>query len=270
MPIFNSHTGQQIASPNMAGLFLCVDGNANMFINGISHQFSPGSMCIISPFLFVEIVSVSDDFKWEMICDNKDVFHSVAIFVFKAITKSNLFKNPVIQLDKEQIGEFMFFIEKIRNKQLMLDKANKEDLPMLRHNITLLEQAAGAEFISLYFQKLPRSSYKASRNENVVYDFISALSDNYSMHRDVDWYAKQANLSQTYFSQIVHQNTGYTPSTLIKHITIAYIKMFLANHQLSIKETAVRLNFTSQITFNKYFKNCTGMSPSEYRKTILG
>jgi hypothetical protein len=55
MPIFNSHTGQQIASPNMAGLFLCVDGNANLLINGISHQFSRGSMCIISPFLFVEI-----------------------------------------------------------------------------------------------------------------------------------------------------------------------------------------------------------------------
>ena len=148
----------------------------------------------------------------------------------------------------------------------MLDKANKEDLPMFHHNITLLEQAAVAEFISLYFQKLPRSSYKASRNENVVYDFISALCDNYSMHRDVGWYAKQANLSQTYFSQIVHQNTGYTPSTLIKHITIAYIKMFLANHQLSIKEIASQLGFTSQAAFFKFFKDNTGMSPSQYRQ----
>ena len=268
MPIFNSYTGQQIASPNMAGLFLCVDGNANLLINGISHQFSRGSMCIISPFLFVEIVSASDDCKWEMICDNKDVFHSVAIFVFKAITKSNLFRNPVILLDKEQIGKFIFFVDMIKNKQIMLDKANKEDFAMLRHNITLLEQAAGAEFISLYFQKLPHSSYKASRNENIVYDFISALSNNYSTHRDVDWYAERANLSPTYFSQIVRQHTGYTPSTLIKHTTVAYIKMFLADPQLSIKEVAVKLNFANQLSFRKFFKNCTGMSPKQYRETL--
>lgn len=79
MPIFNSHTGQQIASPDVAGLFLCVDGNAHLLINDISYQFSSGSMCIISPFVFIEIVSASDNCNWEMICNDKDIFHSVAL-----------------------------------------------------------------------------------------------------------------------------------------------------------------------------------------------
>ena len=253
----------------MAGLLLCIDGNASLSINGISHQFSRGSMCITSPFLFVEIVSASDDCKWEMICDDKDVFHSVGIFIFKAITKSNLFRNPVIQLDKKQIDEFIFFVEKIKNKQHTLGKAKKEDFPMLRYNITLLEQAAGAEFISLYFQKLPLSPSKASRNENIVYEFISALSNNYSTHRDMSWYAEQANLSTNYFSRIVRSHTGYSPSVLIKHITIAYIKMHLAQREVPIKKIASQLNFPDQLTFLKYFKRSTGMSPTEYRETMI-
>ena len=109
---------------------------------------------------------------------------------------------------------------------------------------------------------------KASRNEMIAYDFVASLVANFSKERSIGWYAKQVGLTTNYFSQIVHQYIGYTPTAVIKNITIANAKMLLADTRLSIKEITVRLNFPSQISFCKYFKTGTGMSPSEYRETM--
>ena len=258
-----SSTGQLMISPNTAGLLLCTEGNAELLINGTKHKFARGSLCIISPFLNVELSASSSNCKWEMICDNKDIFNSMAICIF-----NNLVKNPCLVLDEKRIGEFMFFVDKINYWQSMLDTSKEEDFAMIRHNITLLEQAAGTEFISQYFQERPFSSYKQSRKEKVVYDFINLLSHNYSTQRSVSWYAEQVNLSPAYFSQIVRHHTGLSPIEWIKDITIANAKMLLTQPNVTIKEVAAKLNFSEQFTFRKYFKNCTGMAPSQYREMM--
>ena len=268
MSVINSQTGDRMISQEMAGLLLCIEGNANLLINGAEHKFSRGSLCIISPFLFVEIVSASDNCKWETICDDKDVFLSLAICVFDAIKENNLPNNTCRKLDEKQIEEFMFFVDKINEKQRMLgSKSEKEDSTLLRQNITLLKQIAAMEFITLHFQEQHLLSHKGSRNENVAYNFINSLNQNYSIHRDVGWYAEQANLSTIYFTKIIRKYTGYTPNVMIRHITIAYAKMMLSQSELSIKEIAAKLNFSSQLTFSRYFKSCTKMSPKEYRET---
>lgn len=268
MPVFISKTGQVLVPPDMVGFHLCTDGNANLLINGNECQASRGTLCLINPFLFTEIVSASADCKWEMIYDNKDIFHSTSIYIFYALPENNLFKTPCIQLDERQIDEFMFFVDKIKDKQNMLGcNSNEGDSAMLRHNIILLEQAAGIEFISLYLRGECRSSRNMTPNETIVFNFIDSVNRNYATHRDIEWYAEQANLTTNYFSRTVRQFLGYAPVLMIKHITAAYAKMMLAQSEISIKEVATRLNFSSQFTFSRYFKSCTGMSPSEYRKT---
>ncbi len=267
MAIFNSHIGRQIVSSTKAGFLLCTDGNANLLINGNELQVSRGLLCLISPFLFIEIVSESEDCKWETIYDDKDIFQSTSIYIFYATPENNLFKKPCIQLDEKQIEEFMFFVDKIKAKQSIIDSKPKEDdSAMLRHNIILLEQAAGIEFISIYLQNRSCSPRDMTKIEIAVFNFFDLLLQNYTTHRDVEWYAKQANLSTAYFSQTIRQQIGFTPSLMIKQIVVANAKMLLAQPGLSIKEVAVKLNFANQFAFLKYFKSGTGMSPSEYRK----
>ena len=267
MPVSISKTGQVLVPPDMAGFHLCTDGNANLLINGNECKASRGTLCLISPFLFTEIVSASADCKWEMIYDDKDIFHSTSIYIFYAIPENNLFKTPCIKLDEKQIEKFVFFADMIQNKRSMLVSKPKEDDSMLRHNIVLLEQAAGIEFISIYLKNQTCPPRKMTQNEIIVFNFFDSLIQNYATHRDVDWYAEQANLTTNYFSRTVRQFLGYAPVLMIKHITAAYAKMMLLQREVSIKEVATKLNFSSQFTFSRYFKSCTGMSPKEYRKT---
>jgi len=269
MPVFNAHTKTTILPYNMAGMLLCTGGQSELQINGTKYKFSRGSMCFVDQFVSAEIVSQSDDCHWEMISFTYEVLYPIATHVYETIMRNRLFKNPYIKLDGKQIKDFLFYAGRIRDRQRMLEgEPNESKLKMVRKNIVLLQQTAIIEFTMLYFDGNNIPTQKASRNETIAYDFVASLVANFSKERSVGLYAKQVGLTTNYFSQIVHQYIGYTPTAVIKNITIANAKMLLADTRLSIKEITVRLNFPSQISFCKYFKTGTGMSPSEYRKTM--
>lgn len=42
--------------------------------------------------------------------------------------------------------------------------------------------------------------------------------------------------------------------------------LLLVDHQMNIKEVATMLGFSSEFYFSKFFKRCSGISPSEYRQ----
>lgn len=93
-----------------------------------------------------------------------------------------------------------------------------------------------------------------------------AVQQNFVEHRDVAWYASQANMSTGYFSRCIRQTVGKSPSHIIALYTVQMAKALLDKSTKSIKEISQELGFPEQFTFRKYFKQHTGMSPSDYRK----
>lgn len=60
---------------------------------------------------------------------------------------------------------------------------------------------------------------------------------------------------------------GVTPYQYITEERLKTAKMLLTNHSyLTIQEVAFQMNFADEHYFSNYFKNKTGMSPSQYRK----
>lgn len=60
--------------------------------------------------------------------------------------------------------------------------------------------------------------------------------------------------------------SGKTAGDWIELYVVREAKILLSNSSLRIKEIASRLHFSSQAFFGKYFRNITGMSPSDYRR----
>ncbi|MBR7172089.1 MAG: helix-turn-helix transcriptional regulator, partial [Prevotella sp.] len=73
------------------------------------------------------------------------------------------------------------------------------------------------------------------------------------------------HLSANHFTRIIKKISRRTPSEWIAVVTINHAKKLLRQPETSIKEVAQQLNFPEQFTFRKYFKQHTGMSPSNYR-----
>ena len=69
-----------------------------------------------------------------------------------------------------------------------------------------------------------------------------------------------------YFSSVVKQRTGQTPSQWITSILIKEAKNFITESNLTVKEIAEVMNFPNQSYFGKWFKTHVGMGPLEFKK----
>ncbi|MDY6114332.1 MAG: helix-turn-helix domain-containing protein, partial [Alloprevotella sp.] len=75
-------------------------------------------------------------------------------------------------------------------------------------------------------------------------------------------------LTPKYLSEVVKAVSGQTAGQWITTFVVSEAKRLLSDTSLSIKEIAQALHFTSQSFLGKYFKNATGLSPSDYRHEL--
>lgn len=96
--------------------------------------------------------------------------------------------------------------------------------------------------------------------------FMDMLSKYHQQERTVQFYADKLCVTPKYLSMVVKDFSGKSPSDWIYEYVIAEAKSLLHYSKLSSQEVAFRLNFPSQASFTKFFKQKTGFSPREYVK----
>lgn len=84
----------------------------------------------------------------------------------------------------------------------------------------------------------------------------------------VKYFASECYLSPNYFGDLVKKETGHSPLELIQKKVIGMAKDALAMPEKSINEVAYALGFQYSQHFNRFFKRGTGMTPTEWRKSL--
>lgn len=100
----------------------------------------------------------------------------------------------------------------------------------------------------------------------IFQDFITLLEENFQIHHDVGFYARQGHLTPRRLSTIVKRCTGRTAKQLILERVILESKRLLTHSNASIKEISYALGFKDPSYFSKVFKNVTGMSPNQFKQ----
>ena len=83
------------------------------------------------------------------------------------------------------------------------------------------------------------------------------------------YYADAQKLHRNYLSHTIKKTTGQTVAYWLSKSIICVAKKALQEDQLSIKALALSLKFSNPAHFSKFFKNHTGLCPSDYRKQAL-
>ena len=120
-----------------------------------------------------------------------------------------------------------------------------------------------------YLQRNPQyrpDEVKSYRVRELFNHFMMLMERDFKLSRDVNFYAKQMNITSKYLSNIVRQVTGHTPKTIIDQYVILQIKMQLQRTSQSVKEIAWEYHFTDVSFFCRYFKKHTGVTPQQERK----
>ena len=179
---------------------------------------------------------------------------------------ANRKEKPVFQLTDGEVQELKeYFV-------LIMD-AVKRDTDYFRIDITKRLLAAYLYKLgSILYRHLPELQAEANkpmkREEILFKQFINLVSQHHRKERRVDFYAEQLFLSPKHFSTVIKKVSGKTAGQWIDEYVILEAKTLLKYSSMSIQEVAYYMNFPNPSFFGKYFKQHTGMSPSDYKTQI--
>ena len=87
----------------------------------------------------------------------------------------------------------------------------------------------------------------------------------FNRYADVAFYAEQLNVSPRYLGQVTRRIATRSPKAIIDERIVQEICLLLGHANMSLKEVASQLGFSSQAHLSRFFKKHKGVSPSAYQ-----
>lgn len=134
-----------------------------------------------------------------------------------------------------------------------------------------------SEMLEIYlrqiFIKIHRLAMAVSKADNnflaeEIDKAITYFNEHYNEDICVEAYAKEHNMSTSWFIRNFKQYTGFTPMQFIISIRIKNAEALLMSNLYNVTEIARIVGYDNPLYFSRLFKKAKGLSPSEYRKNI--
>jgi len=109
-----------------------------------------------------------------------------------------------------------------------------------------------------------------SRRHELFCGFIRLVNAHCHEHRDMEFYANQLFLSPRYLGTLIRQESGRCAKDWIDNAVTTKAKVMLRHTNQQVAAISDKLGFPSTSFFCKFFKRLTGMTPQEYRSTMVG
>lgn len=113
-------------------------------------------------------------------------------------------------------------------------------------------------------------------NSGILSDFEALLDHYFDSERpqtiglpSVGWCADAMNLSANYFGDLIKKKTSYSAQEYIHRKIISVAKNKIFDPRKRLNEIAFEMGFGYPANFTRFFKHHTGLSPNEFRKTLM-
>ena len=174
-------------------------------------------------------------------------------------------ENPIFHVNEVSI-EFFYTYYHLLTLQLQ-DKrtAYREQILMLIARGAMMEMLNYIDKLAVLPETVSSSREGVGSSDYTFQEFIHLLHK-HPHQREVQWYAKQLNLTPKYLSEICKNRSGKSASEWIADVTVAEIKHYLRNTTMPIQEVSKAMEFPNASFFCQYTKKHTGLTPNHFRK----
>ncbi|AET70172.1 adenosine deaminase [Desulfosporosinus orientis DSM 765] len=170
----------------------------------------------------------------------------------------------VVSCDRDYDGTFFYGVKTTR---IFCRPSCKSKTP-IQDNVVFFDNAATA--IESGFRPCKRCC-----PDNIVFEpeleVIKKAKDifnaTYNMQANLDYVSRQLGVSINHLIKLFKQHTEFTPIQYITKIRVDKAKELLKQGDISILEIALATGFKSLSNFYKCFKDKTGYTPCEYKKS---
>ncbi|MDR0385900.1 MAG: helix-turn-helix transcriptional regulator [Prevotellaceae bacterium] len=248
-------TPQQLSD---GGVFICLRGEVEFFLDMKSCRLKTGDMCVAFPFSILQVVNTGDDFEGFGMGAGMELLNDIRI---PSLTDYYLYikDNPCISLsgaEQKMLAELC--------EQMML-KYERIDHPFRIEIANSIFRIIYCEIAAIYKRGKPAVSEAVSRKDMLFRKFLFLISQNYLYHREVNHYACEMCVTPRYLSAIIKEKSGASAMKWINGMVIRKAKSLLIDNRLSVQQISDELNFANPSFFGQYFKKYTGTTPKKFR-----
>jgi len=175
--------------------------------------------------------------------------------------RRSIILNPVMALDPEEIHGVEVCVATLKEIASNVNYSN----PLVCAKLAIL-----ALFYGPLYERL-KNKYESEnlRAPLIASRFFTLLEKNFKEQHNLSFYADALNISKPYLYECIASSSGKSPSYWVNYFILSQAKKSLGDMDLSIQQIAIELNFAGSPQFGKFFKKQTGITPGEYRKSIL-
>lgn len=246
-------------------LILVKNGNADVELNLISESIEAPAIVTIRAGDVLKVKNVSEDFNASFIVMSEKMTDNIRRDLH-TVSAYPLNIKSIMSIDKEDVPIF-------QNIFTSLEQMSKQkDNPFLTQAIKFRMLAFYFSFSYKYYKSNLNKEDKSALQEakSQTDKFLSLVRVHFREERQVPFYAKAMGVTPKHLSRVMKQRTGYSAADWIRNYVLLEAKVLLKSSALSIGQIASHLKFPSQSFFAKFFKKATGISPKQYRNSIVG
>ncbi|MEZ2334512.1 helix-turn-helix transcriptional regulator [Mucilaginibacter sp. RCC_168] len=115
----------------------------------------------------------------------------------------------------------------------------------------------------------PTVNNSSSYNQTLLKNFKNLIEHHYTDIKLPKDYAAMLYITPNHLNAVCKDMMGVSAGEMIRNRIILEAKRMLTNPQLSINEISLKLNFSDNSYFTKFFKKLENITPEEFRKKLL-
>lgn len=240
---------------------LCTQGAAVVEVNMRTYDVTPRTQIVLGFDSLMRIVGAAPNFRCARMCFSPNFIERMGARMDMRLLRF-LRLNPVEQYSEADYDALVRHVY-----ALAATLARRAHDPHRNEKIVRL--------LMLYLDDISDNSYKAwedlpdeeaDRPTELFRRFIKMARENAPLHHNVEFYADQLSVTPRYLSQVCSQKKT-SPKTIIDTGLIFAAKEMLHYTDAGVLDIAMRLNFSDQSVFSRFFRRHTGMTPVQWRKT---
>lgn len=245
---------------NGGGIVLCLKGECKVSLDLITYTLRPDDLLYIVPNSIVQSTDRSSDFRGYVIAATPNFLSGDEL----KTTMSQILlikENPLLSLSKQEKETILDLFS------LLWKYVKKEDHPYRKEIARNLLTDLYYEICAIYQKQKAKQYLMPSHDELLFKRFIELIKVDYKTERTVRYYADKLNLTPKYLSTVIKRLSNKTVKEWLSKAVIMEAQYHLRTYDMSIWQISESLNFPNASFFSRYFKQYTGMTPSEFQKS---
>ena len=235
-------------------------GNIAVSANGKSLEIKQGSLLLFPENYSAEITAADNNASALII--GFECLGKAASLLDKKIISLSIFEKTLLSAAYSQIN-INFDLKSLAVKET----SPSEGEQFIKNSLELLLICLITDFSNKKNNAV--TDFGTEKNEEIVNKIIKILEENLYFEITLEDIASELFFSKTYIKSVFKKQTGTTVIQYYINLKIEEAKKLISERNSSFTEIALKLNFGTVYYFSRIFKKKTGITPSEFKKSVL-